>query len=188
IASSTMRSRVVLDMRWPKYTLSWSQQQEREGLVSIRGVMMPERRTWSIALAAFLACTYLSVAAVAVALPTVASPTLSLRASFSPDSLGASTNLSLSAKLVSSTAVPPAPITKFTLYAPAGIGVDLRGAGACTAAILEQRGPSGCPANSRAGFGGGIGALELPKETTHVPYTLDFFFAPKANGKLRLLV
>ena len=52
------------------------------------------------------------------------------------------------------------------LYAPAGMEIDLRGAGTCTQATLQQRGPSGCPADSRAGFGGGVGVLALPKETS----------------------
>ncbi|HEY2200316.1 MAG TPA: hypothetical protein VGH56_00395, partial [Solirubrobacteraceae bacterium] len=83
---------------------------------------------------------------------------------------------------------PPSPISRFTLYAPAGMEVDVRGAGACTQTTLEQSGPSGCPADSRAGFGGGVGLIELPTEIIHTPYTLDFFFAPSAGGRLRLLV
>jgi hypothetical protein len=136
-----------------------------------------------IAVAVFLACACLIAVAVAWA-----GETLTVHASFSPDKLDASTNLSLSANFVSSTGRPPSPITKFTLYAPAGMEVDARGAGTCAAATLEQRGPGGCPANSRAGFGGGVGVLELPAETIHVSYTLDFFFAPRESGHLRLLV
>jgi hypothetical protein len=142
--------------------------------------MKPDLR---IAVATLLACTGLTAAAVAWA-----GETLTVHASFSPDKLGASTNLSLSADFVSSTGHTPSPITKFTLYAPAGIGIDLRGAGTCTTVTLEQRGPGGCPANSRAGFGGGVGVLELPKETIRSSYTLDFFFAPKERGHLRLLI
>ncbi len=111
-----------------------------------------------------------------------------MQARFTPDELGASTNLSLEAQLVSSTGGVPAPITRFTLYAPAGMGIDTRGAGTCAAATLEQKGPSGCPVNSRAGFGGGVGVLGLPSETIHAPYTLDFFFAPREHGHLRFLI
>jgi len=125
----------------------------------------------------------LSVAAVAWA-----EETLTVQASFSPDELGASTNLSLTASFFSSTGSPPSPIRKFVLYAPAGIEIDLHGAGTCAPVTLEERGPSGCPVDSRAGFGGGVGVLELPKETIHAPYTLDFFFAPEERGHLRLLI
>ncbi len=117
-----------------------------------------------------------------------ATNTLVVHGSFSPDRLGAPTNLSLTAKFISSDAGPPPPITKFTLYAPAGMKVNLQGASTCTQATLAQNGPSGCPANSRAGFGGGIGVLALPTETVHVPYTLDFFFAASEKGHLRLLI
>jgi hypothetical protein len=136
-----------------------------------------------IAVAAFLVCGCLLGAAVAWA-----AETLTVHASFTPDRLGAPTNLSLAANFVSSTAGPPSPVTRFTLYAPAGMEVDVRGAGTCAAATLEQLGPSGCPTDSRAGFGGGVGVLELPRETVREPYTLDFFFAAKQRGHLRLLV
>jgi hypothetical protein len=145
---------------------------------------MPDwRAARRLVVAVLLVCAGLIVTAVAWA-----GQTLSLQASFSPDELGASTNLSLNARLVSSTPGPPSPITKFTLYAPAGLGIDVHGAGTCAVATLEQMGPGGCPVESRAGFGGGVGVLELPNETIHAPYTLDFFFAPKVNGHLRLLV
>lgn len=156
---------------------------------------MPEWRSWSILVAVLPACACLLVASVAgagVMLTAGETPAagqrLTFQARFSPDKLGASTNLALSAKLVSGTGGPPAQIKKFVLYAPAGMEIDARGAGTCAAGVLQQSGPSGCPADSRAGFGGGVGVLELPSETIHAPYTLDFFFAPRQDGQLRLLI
>jgi hypothetical protein len=142
--------------------------------------MRPRTRLWIATLLAG-ACLF----AVAVAW---AGETLTVHASFTPDRAGAPTNLSLTADFASSGAQPPSPVTKFELYAPAGMGVDLRGAGTCTEATLETKGPSYCPADSRAGFGGGVGVLEFPGETLRAPYTLDFFFASKETGHLRLLV
>jgi hypothetical protein len=152
-----------------------------------------------IAVAALAACAGLTVAVAASAsaesssatsAPVAASAneTLNVQARFSPDTLEAPTNFSLTASFVSSTGLPPSPITRFTLYAPAGMEVDPHGVDTCAAAALEQRGPVGCPADSRAGFGGGVGVLELPTETVHEPYTLDFFFAAKARGHLQLLI
>jgi hypothetical protein len=135
-----------------------------------------------VLVAALLACACLLVTAVALA-----ANTLTVQESFTPDRLGATTNLSISANFRSTTGHPPSPITKLTLYAPAGLAVDAHGAGTCTATELGQHGPSGCPANSRVGFGGGVGLLELPKETIHERYTLDFFFAPREHGRLTLL-
>jgi hypothetical protein len=136
-----------------------------------------------VLLVTLLVCACLLVAAVAWA-----ADTLIVHESFTPDRLGASSNLSITAQFVSSTGTPPSPIAKLTLYAPAGLGIDARGAGSCTATTLARRGPSGCPANSRAGFGGGVGMIELPKAVIREPYTLDFFFAPSEHGHLALLV
>ena len=107
---------------------------------------------------------------------------------FTPDRLGASTNLSVTATFASDSGGPPSPVTKFTFYLPAGLIVDARGTGTCSPIKLKRLGPSGCPASSRAGFGGGVGLLELPKETIREDFTLDFFFAPREKGHLALLV
>jgi hypothetical protein len=141
------------------------------------------RLTARIAAVALPMCACLLLAAAGQA-----QESLDVQASFAPDRLGASTNLSLAASFVSSAGRAPSPITKFTLFAPAGIGVDTHGVATCAPAALERRGPSACPVDSRAGFGGGVGVLELPSETVRVPYTLDFFFAAEQSGRLRLLV
>jgi hypothetical protein len=116
-----------------------------------------------------------------------AADTLVVHESFTPDRLGVPTNLSITASFLSSTGTPPSPITKVTLYAPAGLAIEARGAGTCTQSRLTERGPSGCPADSRAGFGGGVGVLELPKSVIRERYTIDFFFAPSQHGRLTLL-
>jgi hypothetical protein len=140
------------------------------------------RVTARILLVAVLACACMLIAAVALG-----AETLVVHESFTPDKLGAPTNLSITAQFHSSSGAPPSPITKFTLYAPAGLAIDARGAGTCVQNTLTQRGPSGCPPNSRAGFGGGVGLLELSKTIIREAYTLDFFFGPSEHGHLALL-
>jgi hypothetical protein len=135
-----------------------------------------------ILLGALLACACLIIAAVAWA-----AVSLTIHASFSPDKLGSPTNLSATGRFASSTGAPPPPITQFTAYAPAGMLVDVRGAATCSASRLGESGPSGCPTDSRAGFGGGVALVELAKEVIKEPFTLDFFFAPKEHGRLVLL-
>jgi hypothetical protein len=135
-----------------------------------------------VLLAALVACAFLSFVAF-----SWATQTLIVHESFTPDKLGASTNLSITARFASTTGGPPSPITRLTLYAPAGLGIDARGTGTCTAAALAQHGPRGCPANSRVGFGGGVGLIELPKTTIRESFTIDFFFGPKQHGHLALL-
>lgn len=106
---------------------------------------------------------------------------------FTPDRLGAPTNLSITANFSTDGAAPPSAVRKLTLYAPGGLGVDTRGTGTCTRETLEAHGPSGCPTDSRIGFGGGVGVLTLPREVVHEPFTLDFFLAPHPAGRLALL-
>jgi hypothetical protein len=135
-----------------------------------------------ILLTVLLACACLSVAAVAWA-----AETLTTDVSLSPDKLGAPTNLSVKAKFDSTTSAVPSPVSKVTAYLPAGMAIDVHGAGACVAAALEAEGPSACPADSRIGFGGGTGLLELAKEVIQEPYTLDLFLGPKEDGHLVVL-
>lgn len=133
-------------------------------------------------LGAILTCACLLLAAVAWA-----TDTLTVNEAFTPDKLGAPTNLSITAQFSSTTGGPPSPITKLTLYAPAGLGVDAHGTGTCVEATLRLRGPQGCPVNSRVGFGGGVGLIELPKQVIRERFTIDFFFAPREHGHLALL-
>ncbi len=114
-------------------------------------------------------------------------PTFSLAASFTPDALGASTNLSMTMSLAQSAGVPD-PVSRFVVYGPAGLGLDVRGLATCARAKLELDGPSGCPAQSRVGFGGGVGAAEISGMPVKEPYTLDFFLAPREHGRLAILI
>jgi len=116
-----------------------------------------------------------------------ATETLTTHASFSPDKLGVPTNVSATAEFHSTTTGVPSPASKVIVYLPAGLEIDVRGTGTCVAAKLEASGPSACPADSRIGFGGGMGLLELAKEVIREPYTLDLFLGPKENGHLVVL-
>lgn len=129
-----------------------------------------------------LVATALAVC-LALAAVALAAETLTFEASFAPDRLGVSTNVSADGRFHSTTNAPPAPVTRVTAYLPAGMELDVRGAGVCSVAALERAGPSACPADSRAGFGGGTGVIELAGELIHEPYTLDFFLGPRENGR-----
>lgn len=139
-------------------------------------------RIWIVAVASVV-----GVASTLAAFAWAQSP-VEVSERFTPDRLGVSTNLSLTARFPSPPGVPPEPVRKFTVYAPAGMKIDTHGAGTCSRVALERRGPVACPTDSRAGFGGGIGVLQLPKETIREGYTLDFFFGSTKPGSLSLLV
>jgi hypothetical protein len=61
--------------------------------------------------------------------------------------------------------------------------IDLRGSGTCAVKSLEAEGPKGCPSNARAGFGGGVGLLQLAHEIIPEPYTVDIFRGPDEGGR-----
>jgi hypothetical protein len=133
-------------------------------------------------LAALAACVFLIIVTVAWA-----AESLTTHVSFNPDRLGAPTNISVKANFHSPSGGVPSPVSKVTAYLPADLKIDVRGSGTCTVARLEAEGPSGCPADARIGFGGGMGLLELAKQVIHEPYTLDLFLGPKENGHLVVL-
>jgi hypothetical protein len=110
------------------------------------------------------------------------------KAGFSPAKLGAPTNAFGSAIIGSTEGPVPSPIEHVNVYGPAGVTLDLRGSGTCDEATLARIGPQACPANSRAGFGGGEGIYQLGGELVEEKYTLDFFLADNRPGHVALLV
>jgi hypothetical protein len=112
---------------------------------------------------------------------------LTLTTSFTPNELASPTNLSATLGLALAGGVPQ-PLQELTGYAPAGLSVDVRGLPTCAQATLERWGPRGCPVESRIGFGGGVGVLELAHVLVKEPYTLDFFLAPRERGQLTILI
>jgi hypothetical protein len=109
-------------------------------------------------------------------------------AGFSPNTPGMPTNAFGSATISSTTGPVPSPITHVNVYGPAGVTLDLQGTGVCTEALLQQKGTRGCPANSRAGFGGGQGIYQIGKELVEEKYTLDFFLSDNRPGHTKLLI
>jgi hypothetical protein len=110
------------------------------------------------------------------------------QAGFSPSRLGEPTNAFGSAVIGSTEGPVPSPIEHVDVYGPAGVTLDLRGSGTCSETALEQRGPQACPANSRAGFGGGDGIYQLGGELVKEKYTLDFFLSDNRPGHVALMV
>ena len=117
-----------------------------------------------------------------------AAETVNLKASFSPDQLNVPTNVSGSATIHSTTGRVPSPLTKVSVIGPAGLSLDVAGTGTCNAGELEDRGPSACPADSRAGFGHGLGLFELASQVIEEKFTMDLFRGPNQNGHVVVLV
>jgi hypothetical protein len=121
------------------------------------------------------------------AVAAFAAETFTVETYFDPDKLDSPTNLSAKAVFSSGTAVPT-PISHVLAYGPAGLRVDVAGTGVCDKAKLEAEGARGCPADSRIGFGGGVGLVEIGDEIVKEPFTLDFFLGPREGGRLTILV
>jgi hypothetical protein len=140
----------------------------------------------ALACGAWLGC---GVWLLAAASPARAEETVRItEAGFSPNALGAPTNAFGSATIGSTDLPVPSPITHVNVFGPAGVTLNLEGTGTCNREALEEIGPSGCPADSKAGFGGGEGAYELAHEIIKEAYTLDFFLADNRPGHTALLI
>lgn len=110
------------------------------------------------------------------------------KAGFTPNLKGFPTNAFGSATIESTTGPVPSPITHVNVFGPAGVTLDLRGTTTCTEEALELKGAEGCPATSRAGFGGGMGIYQLGKELVEEKYTIDLFLSNNKPGHVELLV
>lgn len=140
------------------------------------------KRGTGTAVALLLVCVCSIVAAGAWA-----GATLIVQASFTPNELGAPTNLSASVTLARGQGTL-SPVRNLVVYGPAGLGLNVRGLATCERTRLESDGPSGCPATSRVGFGGGVTTAELGGTSVRERYTLDLFLAPRERGRLAALV
>jgi hypothetical protein len=110
------------------------------------------------------------------------------QASFSPDRLGSATNVFGSATIASTTGPVPSPITHIDVFGPAGLTLDLKGSTTCNQESLERVGASACPANSKAGIGGGEGIYELGHEIVKERYTVEFFLTDNRPGHTRMVI
>ncbi len=135
-------------------------------------------------IAAMAACAL----ALLAASPAYAEETVSItEAGFSPNVLGAPTNAFGNATIGSTNLPVPSPITHVDVYGPAGVTLNLEGSAVCKQERLEQIGPQACPANSKAGVGGGEGVYELGGELIREPYTIELFLADNQPGHVSLL-
>lgn len=110
----------------------------------------------------------------------------SMRASFLPDRLGATTTFTLAFRFTGGEAGIPAPLRKMVVHLPAGLGVDLRANTSCSTARLRRSGAAGCPSGSLLGRGHALlmvhaGSQALPEEAT-----IRVFRGPSRGGRATL--
>lgn len=124
---------------------------------------MPSSRSLTARWLARAPASALLILAVSATVTSSASAeTAALHASFSPDRLGASTTIGFSFALHGGSGALPAPLSAVSLRLPAGIDYlsTTLGLAICKPAVLQARGPSGCPPNSLLGTGSAL--VEVP--------------------------
>jgi hypothetical protein len=95
----------------------------------------------------------------------------SMRPSLLPDRLGARTALTLAFRFSGGAEGVPAPLRRLVIHLPAGLSVNLRGAGVCRPSQLRSRGASGCASKSLIGRGHALmnvhaGSLAVAENTS----------------------
>jgi len=87
--------------------------------------------------------------------PAAASPAATLRATLQPETLGASTTVSVGFRIAASPEPEPSPLSSFAVRLPAGMGFagSTLGLATCSEQTLLTEGAGACPRESVMGFG-----------------------------------
>jgi hypothetical protein len=136
-------------------------------------------------LAALAACCGGLVAAAprVAAQPAQLATGASIRPSFFPNRLGASTALTLAIKFSGGSESVPAPLRHEVLHLPAGLGIHLRGVRTCAKGRLQGRGAAGCPQGSLVGRGHALAEARTGSLTTPEQVTISVFRGPNRHGR-----
>jgi hypothetical protein len=134
-----------------------------------------------------LAC---AAAALALAAPARAAEHVRISASFSPYRLGASAAMSLGMSVTADGSQIPSPLTGIDMRYPSSLGIATSGLGTatCPKALLEERGPAGCPADSIMGRGSALARFSIGPEIFHESASIGIVAGPSPDGSLHLLV
>ncbi|HSZ12435.1 MAG TPA: hypothetical protein VK790_00155 [Solirubrobacteraceae bacterium] len=113
----------------------------------------------------------------------------SMRASFSPDRLGAPTTIAFAVSLATAEGAAPPPMTAMDLQMPAGMNYTTTtlGLAICQPAVLAAKGPAGCPANSRLGFGSALVEVPFGTGAGHEIPEIQAIAGPSPHGNLVVL-
>lgn len=133
---------------------------------------------------ALLACGCLPAAAGAMA-----SEKATLKTSFSPDRLGATTTISFSFTVSTTEGLAPPPLTSIDLRMPTGMNyADTNlGLAICSPEKLQKEGLAGCPANSRLGSGSAYVEVPFGDGAGHELPEIQAVMGPSNNGNIVVL-
>ncbi len=136
-----------------------------------------------LAALALLGCAAIPVAAAEGA------TSASIRPSFAPDRLGASTAFTVAFHFSGEEEGArgeegvPAPVSSIVVHLPSGLGVDVRGVKTCPVARLRQKGAAGCPSGSQVGRGSATLEVHAGSETIPEQATVWAFRGPDVGGR-----
>ncbi|HTC71764.1 MAG TPA: hypothetical protein VK655_02675 [Solirubrobacteraceae bacterium] len=140
-------------------------------------------------LAALAALTIALACALAPAGADAVTEQATLNASFSPDRLGAPTTITFGFHLSTTEGTAPPPLTAIDLRMPAGINYTTTtlGLAICQPAVLISEGVSGCPPNSRLGYGSALVEVPFGTGAGHEIPEVQALSGPSPNGNLVVL-
>lgn len=118
-----------------------------------------------------------------------AAQTVVLHTSFSPNKLGASTTVGFSFTIANTGGGLPSPLTGLSLHLPAGIDyvTTTLGLSICKPAELVERGLTGCPPNSRIGYGSALVEVPFGQGSGHEIPNIEALMGPPHNGNIVVL-
>ncbi len=116
--------------------------------------------------------------------PAQAAETVSLHSSFTPDRLGAPTTIEFGFTISSTTGGLPSPLTHLNLRMPKGMNyiTTSLGTAECQPAALIEKGLSGCPPDSRIGFGSAFVEVPFGQGSGREIPEIDALMGPPHNG------
>jgi hypothetical protein len=137
-----------------------------------------------------LACALaLGTAAATFATPAGAAEVVRLRASFTPDRLGAATTIGFGFTISSSAGGLPAPLTHIDLRMPPNMNylTSSLGLATCYPQQLIERGLHGCSPNSRLGMGSAFVEVPFGQNSGHEIPEIQALMGPPHNGNVVVL-
>jgi hypothetical protein len=135
-------------------------------------------------------CAVLAALAVCCYVPTPAHAqartSATIRPSFLPDQLAASTALTLAFRFSGGEEGVPAPLSEIVVRLPAGLGISVHGIATCAKARLLSKGPSGCPSGSLLGRGHATLEVHAGSQTIAEQATIWAFRGPNRGSNATL--
>jgi hypothetical protein len=121
--------------------------------------------------------------------PASAAEVVKLQASFTPDRLGASTTIGFGFTISNTEGGLPAPLTHVDLRMPPNMNyiTSSLGLATCQPRRLEEKGLSGCPANSRLGMGSAFVEVPFGQNAGHEIPEIQALMGPPHNGNVVVL-